>query len=63
MKKFVLLLAAIIVVTAVPSISEAACGRGLLGWRPLQSIAARRAEGRGIGQRNGPAKRLVRGER
>lgn len=61
MKKFVPLLAAIIMVSAFASVSEAACG--IIGWRPMQNIAARRAEGRGIGQKNGPAKRLVRGER
>lgn len=44
-----------------PAVSEAACGR--LGWRPLQNAAQRRAEGRGIGQKNGPAKRLARGTR
>jgi hypothetical protein len=60
-KTIIALLAAALVLCALPAVSEAACG-GLFGWRPFQNVAARRAEGRGVGQRNGPLKRRVRGE-
>lgn len=61
MKYLILFVLALALVASIPCEAEAACGR--FGWRPFQNVAQRRAEGRGIGQRNGPAKRLVRGER
>jgi len=61
MKKIALAVLVLMVLSSCANVSEAACG--LFGWRPLKNIAARRAEGRGIGQRNGPAKRLARGTR
>ena len=61
MKNLILFVLAVALLCCIPCSAEARCG--LFGWTPLQNIAARRAEGRGIGQRNGPDKRLVRGER
>ena len=60
MKYLIPLIIAVLILGSVAT-SEAACGPGLFGWHPLQNIAARRAAGKGIGQKNGPAKRLVRG--
>lgn len=54
MKRLCIFLA--LAVASLPAVSEAGCG-----WFPGKAIAARRAAGKGIGQKNGPAKVLLRG--
>ncbi len=63
MKYLILFVLALAFVACIPCEVQAACGRGLLGWRPLQRVAERRAAGEGLLQKNGPAKRLARGRR
>lgn len=60
MKRIIAALTALTLLLGTAAVSEA-------GWYPgkklVQGVAERRAEGKGIGQKNGPAKRLVRGTR
>ena len=55
--RYLTLIVAALLIVALSGVSEAACGR----WYPGKNIRARRDAGEGVGQANGPGKRLFRG--